>query len=117
MTRRDDTVSMRQMRDHALEAIQFTTGKTLDDLLSDRLLALATTRLLEIVGEAASRVSPATRTQHPALPWRLMIDLRNRLSHGYDTINLRIVWETIQDDLPPVVAELDRILGPETNSQ
>jgi uncharacterized protein with HEPN domain len=116
MTRHDDTVSMRQMRDHAQEAIQFTAGKSIDDLLSDRLLALATTRLLEIVGEAASRVSAETREQHAALPWRSMINLRNRLSHGYDTINRRIVWETIRDDFPPVVAELERILEPQTES-
>jgi uncharacterized protein with HEPN domain len=45
-----------------------------------------------------------------------MINLRNRLSHGYDTINLRIVWETIRDDFPPVVTELERILEPLTEA-
>ena len=110
MSRRDDTVSMRQMLEHAREAIQFTDGKSLADLLSDRLLALATVQLLEITGEAATRVSPATRAKHEAIPWRQMIGLRNRLTHEYDAINLRIVWQILTEDLPPLITELERIL-------
>ena len=90
--------------------MQFTDGKSLEDLLSDRMLALATVRLLGIVGEAATRVSPATRATHGSIPWRQMIGLRNRLTHEYDTTNLRIVWQIIAEDLPPLTAELERIL-------
>ena len=90
--------------------MQFTDGKSLEDLLSDRMLALATVRLLGIVGEAATRVSPATRATHAAIPWRQMIGLRNRLTHEYDTTNLRIVWQIVTEDLPPLIADLERIL-------
>ena len=112
MTRRDDTVSMRQMLDHAREAVQFSEGKSLADLLSDRMLALATVQLLEITGEAATRVSPATRATYGAVPWRQMIGLRNRLTHEYDAVNLRIVWQIVTENLPPLIIELERILEP-----
>jgi uncharacterized protein with HEPN domain len=117
MTRRDDSVSMRQMLDHAREAVQFTDGKSFTDLLSDRMLALAIVQLLGIVGEAATRVSPATRAKHRTIPWRQMIGLRNRLAHEYDTINLQIVWEIITEDLPPLIVELEHVLEPNRDNR
>jgi uncharacterized protein with HEPN domain len=85
-------------------------GKSLTDLTSDRLLQLAVVQLLEITGEAATRVSPESRAMHPTVPWRQMISLRNRLNHEYDSINLHIVWQIVATDLPPLVTELERIL-------
>lgn len=112
MTRRDDSITMRQMLDHAREAIQFTAGKSLDDVLNDRLLGLALVRLTEILGEAANRVPPETRARYPRVQWRQAIATRNRVIHGYDTIDLKVVYEVIQHNLPPLVAELERILEP-----
>jgi uncharacterized protein with HEPN domain len=84
MTRHDDTASMRHMLDHAREAIVMARGKTKSDLLTDRKLGLAVTRLLEIIGEAAVRVSSATRQKYELIEWRGAIAIRNRLIHGYD---------------------------------
>ena len=67
-------------------------------------------RLIEILGEAANRISPDTMTRYPNVQWRQAIDTRNRVIHGYDTIDLRIVYGIIQNNLPPLVAELERIL-------
>lgn len=81
MTPRDE-VSMRQMLDHAKEANELAKGRNREDLDTDRMFHLAITRLLEIVGEAAGRVSQATRDQHPQIVWPQIVSLRNRLIHG-----------------------------------
>ena len=63
-----------------------------------------------MVGEAAGRVSGSEREKYDNLPWKGMIGMRNRLIHGYDAINIEILWNTIQNDLPELVRELDRSL-------
>ena len=74
------------------------------------LLALGLVRLLEIVGEAGRSVSGTTRELHRNVPWREVVKTRDRLIHGYSTVDLDIVWEIIRDDLPPLIAELEAIL-------
>lgn len=112
MTLRDDSISMRQMLDHAREAIQFMDGKSLDDVLNDRLLGLALTRLMEVLGEAANRIPAETRSLYPRVQWRQAINTRNRLFHGYDTVDLKIIYDVIRHNLPALVTELERILEP-----
>lgn len=75
------------------------------------MLNLGLVRLLEIVGEAASRISPDRRALHPEIPWTQIVGLRNRLIHGYDTVNFDILWSILTADLPPLVATLDNILA------
>jgi len=84
MTRHDDTVALRHMRDHALEAVAAARGRSRQDLDGDRMFALALIKLVEIVGEAAGRVSLATRSVEPRIPWNEIVAVRNRLAHGYD---------------------------------
>ena len=80
------------------------------NLESDHILALALTRLLEIVGEAANRVSQETQKQYPQIPWRQVVGLRHRLVHGYDAVDLDILWDIIEQDLPPLVIALKEIV-------
>jgi uncharacterized protein with HEPN domain len=110
MTPRDD-VSLRQMLDHSQEALQLAGGRSRTDLDSDRLFNLAMTRLLEIVGEAAGRVSQTTRDSHPQMAWSQIVGLRNRLIHGYDEVDCDILWKIVEDDLPSLIDDLKRILG------
>jgi uncharacterized protein with HEPN domain len=110
MAQHDDATRLRHMLDHAREAVHFAGGKRRADLDQDRLLTLALTRLLEIIGEAAARVTETTRTRHPQIPWPQITGLRNRLIHGYDQINLDILWQVVSSDLPPLIADLDAIL-------
>lgn len=110
MSRRDDARSMRDMLDHAREAVELAAGKTLEDVLSNRTLELALVRLVEVVGEASRRVSAETRAKHPEIQWRMSSDTRNRLIHGYDEISLPLVWDIIEESLPALIAELERIL-------
>lgn len=105
-----DHESVRHMLDHAREAIQLAEGRRRPDLERDRMLQLSLIRLVEVVGEAASRVSPAFRDSHPQIPWGMIVATRNRLIHGYDFLDNDVLWETVAEDLPALVAELERAL-------
>lgn len=113
MPRREAGISLAQMRDHAKEALLLVRGATRADLDADRKLNLALVRLLEIIGEAATRVPPEARAQYPQIPWPQLITLRHRLIHGYDQVDFDILWQIITDDLPPLAAELERIVPPD----
>ena len=99
------------MLDHAKEAVDLVAGKDKDNLQKDRILELALIRLVEIVGEAAAKVSSETQAKYPSIPWPQVIGMRNRLIHGYDSVDLDILWDTIEVDLPPLIAELENILS------
>ena len=110
MPQHDPQVRLRHMLDYAREAITMMTGKTRADLDTDRILGLATLRCLEIIGEAASRIPESVRQQHPQITWAQIIGMRNRLVHGYDLVDYDIIWNTVTEDLPPLIAELEKIL-------
>jgi uncharacterized protein with HEPN domain len=88
-------VRLRHMLDHAREAVSMVQGKTRVDLDTDRKLNLALVRLLEIIGEAAGRISKADRDRYSNIPWAEIVGLRNRLIHGYDEVDLDILWEIV----------------------
>jgi uncharacterized protein with HEPN domain len=113
MPTHDTSVRLRHMLDAAREAAQMAQGKTRADLDTDRPLNLSLVRLLEIVGEAASRVPVSERAQYSGIPWVQIVGLRNRLIHGYDNVDFDILWEIVTQDLPPLIAELERILSSE----
>jgi uncharacterized protein with HEPN domain len=111
--RKDDLIRIRHMIDAAREAIQFVADRKREDLDRDRMLVLSLVKSVEILGEAASKVSEEFRQTHPAMPWREMVTMRNRLIHGYFDINLDIVWQTVSEELPPLVATLEAVLAEE----
>ena len=116
MTRPDATRRLRHMLEHAREAMHFAEGRSRADLDRDRILNLALVRLLEIVGEAAARVPDSQRDRWTAIPWDAIIGLRNRLVHGYDEVDLDILWTIVTQDLPALVTELDKVLPPESDA-
>ena len=107
----EDQVRLRHMLDAALEIQQYMQSSTRDDLNRDRKLVHSLVRLFEIIGEAASQVSEGLRESTPEVPWPVIIGMRNRLVHAYFSINLSIVWSTSTQDIPPLIAELKRLLG------
>lgn len=111
MAQHDDTVALRHMLEYSRTARRIASGRERRELDSDEMLRLALTRAVEVIGEAAFRVSSATRDRHPHIPWRQIISARNRLIHGYDTVNLDILWDIVSLDLPPLIAQLEDILG------
>jgi len=110
---RDDIACLHHILDAAEKAVSFVKGKARKDLDANEMLALSLVRLLEIIGEAANAVSPAFRDRFPHIPWRKMAGLRNRLIHGYFDVNLDIVWDTILEDLPPLIKDLKAITSTE----
>jgi len=86
MTQHDPQVRIRHMRDHAQEAIEMLGDTSLEQLRDDRKLQLALVQLIEIIGEAASRIPDDVRRSHSSVPWQLAADMRNKLIHGYDVI-------------------------------
>ena len=108
-----DEIRLRYMLDAAKEAVKFAAGKSRKDLDNDRMLTLAITKSIEIIGEAGSRVTEACKAENDNIPWSDISGMRNRLTHGYFDINLDIVWETIQTDLPELIESLENILSTE----
>lgn len=94
----------------AEEAIGLAVGYQRHDLHNNRQLELALTRLVELVGEAATRVSAAGRGRCAEIPWRAMVAMRNRLIHGYDSIDADLLWDTVEVDLPALVRQLKAVL-------
>jgi uncharacterized protein with HEPN domain len=107
---RTDKVRIRHILDASKEAVEFVKGRSRSEFDSDRKLNLSLVRLLEVIGEAARGISEEFRTQHPELPWKKMVGMRDRLIHGYYDVDLDVVWETATEDLPGLVAELEQIL-------
>ena len=110
MTVRDDRTRLLHMRDHMAEAAALIEGKTRTDLEADRLLNLSLVRLLEIVAQSACRVSEETRQAHADIPWSDIAGLRDRLLHGYDTVDLDILWNIVHDDLPRLLESVGTIV-------
>jgi len=85
------------MLDHAKEAVDLIAGKDRTELQHNRVLELALIRLVEIVGEASAKVSSSTQKKYPSIPWHQVIGMRNRLVHGYDSVDLDVLWDTIEE--------------------
>ena len=111
MTNRHDRISLVDMMVYAEEAIQVLGDKSRDALNADRMMQLALQRLVEIVGEAARRTSPDTQQRHPEIPWPQIVGMRNQVVYGFDAIDLNIMWDAIKNDLPPLVEQLEAIVG------
>jgi uncharacterized protein with HEPN domain len=105
MSLNDDRARLMHSLDHAAEAISLIAGRRREDLDTDRLLNLSLVRLMEIAAQSAARVSDETRQANPQVPWAELAGLRDRLLHGYDTVDLDILWTIVHDDLPPLVEQ------------
>ena len=105
-----DAVRLRHIVDAARQAVAFVRGRSRADLDTDSMLSLALVRLLEVIGEAARAISPAVREAHPETAWSKMAGMRDRLIHGYFDVNLDIVWETVTQDLPMLISQIEPIV-------
>lgn len=110
---RDDLIRLRHMLDAAKEAVELAKGKSRDDIAGERMLNLSLVRLIEIVGEAASRVSSVCRAKYTGIPWLQIVGMRNRLIHGYDNIDFDILYQTVTEDFPFLIIELEKVIPPD----
>jgi uncharacterized protein with HEPN domain len=97
----------------AKDARSFAAGMDEAAFLASRLHQSAVIRALEVIGEAAGRVSPAFRATQPAIPWRDITGMRHRLIHGYDDVRFDLVWRVVAEDLDPLIAALEPLIAPE----
>ncbi len=104
---KNDENRLKHMLDAAQEAVGFAAGRTRSDLDTDRALVLALVKEIEIIGEAASKVSDQTKNKHPEIPWHDITGMRNRLVHAYFDVDLDIVWNTVVEELPRLIEELE----------
>ena len=110
MSNRDPMVRLLHMRDYATRIISLTAGKSKNDLEKDEIFCLAITRLVELIGEAASKYPKDMQQKYPQIPWPKIINMRNRLIHGYDFVDYDILWDAITINIPQLLIELDKIL-------
>ena len=106
-----DAIRLRHMREAAAAAVEMAAGHERPELSSNRMLAMALTRCLEILGEAASKMSPPVRLRFPAIPFAKIVSMRNRLNHAYFDVDLDVVWTTVTEDLPALLPALDAALA------
>jgi uncharacterized protein with HEPN domain len=110
---KDDLVRLRHIFDAAHETQGFIRGRRREDLDRDRQLVWALVKAVEIIGEAAYHMKGISREEIPDIPWEDVIGMRHRLVHAYFDINLDILWKTIQEDLPLLIAALEPFILPE----
>lgn len=112
-----DEVLLRDILDAARRALGFVDGKTRDALDADNyLIGFAVVRAIEIIGEAASKLTAETRLRYAGVEWRNVMGMRNRIVHDYTNVDYDIVWYTVQENLPELAGYLESILPPETDS-
>lgn len=106
-----DRVRLQHMLEAAHEAVEFLAEEPRTSLDLDRKLLLALVKDIEIIGEAASRVTEDCQTRFPHIPWSQIRSMRNRLIHAYFDINVETVWKTVKEDLPPLIDALERVMA------
>lgn len=109
-----DAAYLLDMLLHARRVMEFCRDTSLDQFLTDDMKQAATLRVLQIIGEAASKVSVNYREEHPQIAWRQIISLRHRLVHDYPRIELPKIWSIIEHHIPPLIAALEPLVPPDS---
>ncbi|MBU2601747.1 MAG: DUF86 domain-containing protein [Actinobacteria bacterium] len=101
------------MKQAASDAREFVHSLEFDEFLLDRRTQLAVVKCLEILGEAAKKIPVDMRSRYPDFPWGEAAGMRDKLVHEYFGVDLRVVWRTVHEDLPPLESQVDAILRQE----
>ncbi len=107
----DDLTRLKHMRDAARELAELSHGKHRSDLATDRQFSLAMMKVIEIVGEAASRITKETQGKYPMIPWQQITGMRNRLIHVYFDIDLDFVWEAAIVSAPKLIQDVEQAIS------
>jgi uncharacterized protein with HEPN domain len=113
---KDDRIRLRHMLDAAREAMNSVKGHVRADLDKDHIWTLGLVKCVEIIGEAAARLTMDLRNKHPQIPWAQIVAMRNRLVHVYFDIDTDQVWLALTEDLPVLVDLIEKILSAESGA-
>ncbi|MBE7506560.1 MAG: DUF86 domain-containing protein [Planctomycetia bacterium] len=107
----DDSVYLGHMLDTARKAVSKVSGKTRADFDADEDLRIVLAHLVQVIGEASTRVSAKSKTAHPQIPWRRISGMRHRIVHDYMDINDDVLWQVATANLPELVNLLESIVS------
>lgn len=107
-----DAAYLWDMREAAKEAASILGDKSVEAFRQDKIICRAIERTIEIIDEAARKVSPQYQAQHPEVPWRDIIGQRNIVAYEYGQIDYDLLYKTVQQDMPGLIAVLTRLLPP-----
>ena len=110
---KDDTVYVRHMLDMAKNAMAKMQGKSRSEYDQNEVLRLALSHLIQVIGEAARRVSISYRQAHPEIPWREIVGIRHKVVHDYMEVDYDVLWQVVTEDLPSLIAALEKIVPPD----
>lgn len=110
MSKKDDLIYVGHILDTANRALEKVNGKTKEDFDSDDTLQLALTHLVQVIGEAAGRLSDEFCSRHPDIPWDAITGMRHKVVHDYMGVDEEIVWDTVVKELKPLIEKLEQIL-------
>ena len=108
-----DQVYLLDILQAARLALSYVKGMTKEAFLADTQCQDSVVRRIEIIGEASRRISDQTKALYPSVPWKEMVNMRNLMIHEYDDVDMEIVWDTVQEDLPSLVALIEPLVPPE----
>ncbi len=114
---KDDLVYAGHMLDKACEALELVAGKSRSDFDGDKSLRLALVYLIQVIGEAARRLSDDFRAKHTGIPWHDIVGMRHKLVHDYWDVDENIVWSVVTNDLQPLVDQLEKIVPEEEDAR
>jgi uncharacterized protein with HEPN domain len=106
----EDRIRLLHMVEASQAAIRFAAGRQRNDLQTDQMLLFAVLRAIEVIGEAANKVSEDVRAANNNIPWKAIVGMRNRLIHAYFDVDTDMVWETLQMEIPAVLTHLKALL-------
>lgn len=111
-----DLLYLGHMLDVSMQAVEKLRGKSREDYEEDENLRLALAHLVQMIGEAARRVSPESQEKHAQIPWSDVIGMRHKIVHDYLDVDFDVVWEVVTKDLPELISQLTPIVPPPSGS-
>jgi uncharacterized protein with HEPN domain len=103
----DDRIRVQHMLEAARDVAALAAGRSLDDLRTSMPVRRAMVNAIQEIGEAAAKVSPLGRARIPGVPWGVVVGMRNRLVHGYDEINIEVVWKVATEEVHGLITALE----------
>jgi uncharacterized protein with HEPN domain len=109
MSRRDARVTLRQIAEYGRHAQAICEDKSAHEIAADWREAFAFERVMEVLGEAVKRLPEDLKRRHPDVPWQLVAGMRDKISHGYDSVDQQVLWDAVRNDLPVLLKAVEQM--------